>query len=164
MGNLMDPWPVSIISSRASKPTTFILVLPSWLGGGVDPFICHSPLWKGSLVKHPNKHPYIGFYVPCTFQLILVGGWTNPIWKILIKMVNLPQILVKLKKIWNHHLVMYWCLIPSNENEASINIDYRPMYWCPLPWGVVIPRITNWIIPRCFDNHQLVSISYTPWN
>ena len=33
----------------------------------------------------------------------LVGGWTNPIWKIWVKIGPFPQIGVEIKNAWNHH-------------------------------------------------------------
>jgi len=33
----------------------------------------------------------------------ITGWWFQPLWKILVKMGNLPQIGVKIKNIWNHH-------------------------------------------------------------
>ncbi len=33
--------------------------------------------------------------------------WFQPIWKILVKMGIFPQIGVKIKNIWNHHLVVH---------------------------------------------------------
>ena len=38
----------------------------------------------------------------------LVGGWTNPVEKYARQNGNLPQVGVKIKHIWNHHLVMWW--------------------------------------------------------
>ena len=35
---------------------------------------------------------------------ILAGWCFQPIWKIWVKMGNLPQIPVKIENIWNHHL------------------------------------------------------------
>ena len=34
------------------------------------------------------------------------GWWFQPIWKILVKNWNLPQIGMKIKSVWNHHLVV----------------------------------------------------------
>ena len=36
----------------------------------------------------------------------LVGGWTNPIWKIWVKMGIFPRFGVNIKNSWNHHLVI----------------------------------------------------------
>ena len=49
----------------------------------------------------------------CGVVLYLVCGswWFQPIWKILVKMGNLPQIRVKTKNIWNHHLEGDWSVV-----------------------------------------------------
>ena len=39
--------------------------------------------------------------------------WFQPIWKILVKMGNLPQIGVNIKNIWNHHLGRHFTAPPS---------------------------------------------------
>ena len=43
---------------------------------------------------------------PTSQQPFLVGGWTNPFEKYDRQNGNLPQIWVKIKKKWNHHLVL----------------------------------------------------------
>ena len=37
------------------------------------------------------------------------GWWFQPIWKILYSQIgSFPQIGMKIKNIWNHHLVSFW--------------------------------------------------------
>ena len=38
---------------------------------------------------------------------VLVGGWTNPFEKYARQIGSFPQIGVKIKNIWNHHLVLH---------------------------------------------------------
>ena len=39
---------------------------------------------------------------------LVVGGWTNPFWKILVNMEHFHQVRNKIKKnIWNHHHAIY---------------------------------------------------------
>ena len=40
-------------------------------------------------------------------ESILVGGFNQPLWKILVKMEIFPRKGWKSKSIWNHHLVLY---------------------------------------------------------
>ena len=48
---------------------------------------------------------------------LLVGGWTNP-FENFSQIGNLPQIGVKIKSIWNHHLVYSWL---QNSNVVSLS-------------------------------------------
>ena len=40
----------------------------------------------------------------------LVGGWTNPSEKYARQIGSFPQVGVKIKNVWNHHPVMFWCI------------------------------------------------------
>ena len=51
---------------------------------------------------------YAGIFHSVQYAL-LVGGWTNPFEKYQSKWVHLPQVGVKIKNIWNHHLD-YHCI------------------------------------------------------
>ena len=44
----------------------------------------------------------------------IIGWWSEPIWKILVKLDHLPQVEVKIKDAWKHHLDTYGNLmVPS---------------------------------------------------
>ena len=44
----------------------------------------------------------------------IIGWWSEPIWKILVKLDHLPQVEVKIKDVWKHHLDTYGNLmVPS---------------------------------------------------
>ena len=48
------------------------------------------------------------------FTKTITSWWFQPIWKILVKLDHLPQVGVKIKNIWNHHLVFTkTTMIPS---------------------------------------------------
>ena len=49
---------------------------------------------------------------------ILVGGWTNPFEKYARQIGSSPQVGVKIKNIWNHHLVLHF-MTDSEENSIS---------------------------------------------
>ena len=38
-------------------------------------------------------------------RVLLVGGWTNPFEKYARQIGSFPQVGMKIKNIWNHHLV-----------------------------------------------------------
>ena len=51
----------------------------------------------------------------------------QPIWKILVKIGSFPQVGVKIKNVWNHHLATYnwWLFLPSflcNDLETIIRL------------------------------------------
>ena len=53
------------------------------------------------------NHPFWGTPVFGNTQIIedqLVGGWTNPFEKYARQIGSSPQVIVKNKNIWNHHL------------------------------------------------------------
>ena len=45
----------------------------------------------------------------------LAGGWTNPFEKYARQIGSSPQVTVKIKHIWNHHLVIVWLVNGFNE-------------------------------------------------
>ena len=47
------------------------------------------------------------------------GWWFQPIWKILVKMGVYPQVEVKIKSLWNHHLVYIWVVIQRVRRSPS---------------------------------------------
>ena len=63
---------------------------------------------NGLLAWHPWKYQPFGRKAK-GYQGFLVGGF-NPIEKYDRQIGNLPQIGVKIKNIWNHHLGLYLCL------------------------------------------------------
>ena len=72
--------------------------------------------------------------VPPEFWLMrnpdLVGGWTNPFEKYARQIGNLPQVGVKIKNIWNHHLGNPDVFLNKKQGRTSIN----PTCWCGKSW------------------------------
>ena len=72
--------------------------------------------------------------VPPEFWLMrnpdLVGGWTNPFEKYARQIGNLPQVGVKIKNIWNHHLGNPHVFLNKKQGRTSIN----PTCWCGKSW------------------------------
>ena len=68
----------------------------------------------------------------------LVGGWTNPFEKYARQNGNLPQIGVKIKKFWNHHLGPRYILEPNC--FSWVLHPPCPINWCVHP-GKILP---NW--------------------
>ena len=73
---------------------------PEDFAGG---FTSKSPIWKGKW-SEPNLHDYHW----------LSSWWFQPSWKILVKLDHFPhQVRVKIKNVWNHHLVMFHVNLPG---------------------------------------------------
>ena len=51
---------------------------------------------------------------------IISGWWLQPIWKNISQDGNLPQIGVKIKNVWNHHLDLFRA-VPLYHHQASVN-------------------------------------------
>ena len=67
------------------------------------------------------------------YQEIRTGWWFQPLWKILVKLDHLPQIGMKIKNIWNHHLGVYLKMVVSNRNllfQGSIFRSYVSFREC----------------------------------
>ena len=62
-----------------------------------DPFLRKKQI---TLTKQILQNGYMGY----SYGGSISGWWFQPIWKILGQIGNLPQIGVKMKNIWNHHL------------------------------------------------------------
>ena len=54
--------------------------------------------------------PWAKHKVPLSRNVVLVGGWTNPIEKYARQIGNLPQIGVEIKNAWNHDIVAIFTL------------------------------------------------------
>ena len=105
---------------------------------------------------------YAGIFHSVQYAL-LVGGWTNPFEKYQSKWVHLPQVGVKIKNIWNHHLDYHcinFCVIFDflfNFSFDYINPKDNPLSnqnsqndFCSLPISVPNQRIsTSSLAPSC---------------
>ena len=58
--------------------------------------------WKATLIHSTRT---IWNKTSLSFKETYTSWWFQPIWKILVKFPNLPQIGVKINNIWNHHPV-----------------------------------------------------------
>ena len=58
----------------------------------------------------------------------LVGGWTNPFEKYARQIGSFPQIGVKIKNIWNHHLVFTFSFSFSSHLGATI-CNFFPSFY-----------------------------------
>ncbi len=72
------------------------------------------------------------------FIKCLSGGWTNPTWNICASQIgSFPQVGVKIKKYWNHHLVVNcrWVCYWSKGHVPTIHFtlpEYTENTWlCP---------------------------------
>ena len=55
-------------------------------------------------------------------QDVLPGGWTNPFEKYARQIGSFPQIGVKIKNLWNHHLEIYLCICTSSEDCTCVSV------------------------------------------
>ena len=79
-----------------------------------------SPGTENSVEVWPPRHSHqTRAAMPCDLLFlhlhifvlrILVGGWTNPFEKYARQIGHLPQIGMKIKNIWNHHLALNWLI------------------------------------------------------
>ena len=85
----------------------------------LQPFLFFLPSTKTTLVGNKTSSPHGGFFMvtnpmgskrtiksPQKPTQAYTSWWFQPIWKILVKMGNLPKIVVKINNIWNHDLVV----------------------------------------------------------
>ena len=63
--------------------------------------------FQGCTLKNPSEKTRV-WYQEATKNVFLVkcrpGWWFQPPWKIVVKLDHFPQVGVKTKNIWNHHL------------------------------------------------------------
>ena len=98
---------------------------------------------KVEFTKKKNKA--VGF--PPHDVMSIPSWWFQPIWKILVKLCQIgsfPQIGMKIKNIWNHHLVMS---IPFCGKKKSL-----------LPVGRIYSRGEETLCRAKQDHHQ------SPWH
>ena len=147
----------------------------SWHKDGISSSWClNQSIWKIS-VKYKSVFCYIKRGDLMGFHSKLVGGWTNPIWKILVKLDHFPKDPGwKWKDIWNHHPGnLFACF---SINWASLMGSFKPP--CPLRKShfpvrtagfmvvsVVSPFNLNW----CFTSwiylpHFLMDTGGIPFN
>ncbi len=63
--------------------------------------------WSAATQSFTWRVPRSGAMMMVVFKPYLVGGWTNPSEKYESKWESSPIFGVKIKNIWNHHLVKY---------------------------------------------------------
>ena len=80
--------------------------------------------------------------------------WFQPLWKILVKNRNLPQIAVKINNIWNHHLVRF-------QGDTGY-ITNPPCSWHQSPctlgmtWSLQCQSLRHHIFLRCLLGKDFV--------
>ena len=92
-----------------------------------------SPCWRSQL-SHLKGHSTTPKKVTKNCQagdFRLASGWFQPMWKTLVKFGSFPQVGVKIKIVWNHHLISD-LLVPWLENAKSCSLtdDFVLIY----PW------------------------------
>ena len=65
-------------------------------------------------------------------SMVLVGGWTNPLEKYAREFGSFSQVGVKVKKVWNHHLVVYLPTFTTKIYKNQPNVPFWTHKWGPL--------------------------------
>ena len=104
--------------------------------------------------NHPGvtKRHHSWMEIPSKLQL--VGGWTNPSEKYARQIGSFPQIGVKIKNIWNHHLDNTFALFdpPPNygylkdlwSSSELIRTEKHSLHGPSAPPGFPFPKISPW--------------------
>ena len=84
-----------------------------------------------SVVFHDSERSGLREMLFFSFKLITLNGlkwssswWFQPIWKIMSEIGSFPQIGMKIKKNWNHHLVITWQFC-----EKTVSFFWGPGEW-----------------------------------
>ncbi len=88
--------------------------------------ICY--FFEHAHASHPrdqNNHPRLSLEV-WPSKGLLVGGWTNPFEQYDRQNGNLPQVGVKIKNVWNHHLVFVFLAHHSQPTRSEWVVSEIP--------------------------------------
>ena len=101
-----------------------------------DLFFLTQARQKESLISGKPKTSVVNYPFPKkndeNMQEPLSVGGFNPFWKILVKLDHLPQVGVKIKNIWNHHLASH------HKSRLNVLVTYHltdPL-WRHLHWSL----------------------------
>ena len=83
--------------------------------------IPHAHVWKPE--PHKAQAYYILQHLTSTSQVRLVGGF-NPFEKYERQNGNLPQIVVKIKNIWKHHLAGFWSINCMDNGTSALTFSW----------------------------------------